>query len=48
MASKSATNLLALLCICCSGGAADRNGAYTVCALCEIEGRVPQTAAAAA
>jgi hypothetical protein len=28
---------LALLCIHCSGGAADKNGAYTVCALCELD-----------
>ncbi|WP_193342211.1 hypothetical protein [Pseudarthrobacter sp. AB1] len=27
---------LALLCIHCSGGAADTNGAYTVCALCVL------------
>ncbi|HEX9086738.1 MAG TPA: hypothetical protein VF867_04350 [Arthrobacter sp.] len=47
MASKSATNLKTLVCICCSGGAVDRNGAYTLCALCELEGRVPELAAAA-
>jgi len=47
MASKSATNLKSLVCICCSGGAADRNGAYTLCALCELEGRSPDLATAA-
>lgn len=26
-------------CIVCSGGVRDVNGAYTVCALCELESR---------
>ena len=38
MATRKPTSpaALALLCIHCSGGAADKNGAYTVCALCEL------------
>lgn len=28
---------LALVCIRCSGGACDANGAYTLCALCELD-----------
>lgn len=27
-----------LLCIACSGGCRDANGAYTLCALCELQG----------
>lgn len=27
-----------LMCIICSGGGMDANGAHTVCALCEIQG----------
>lgn len=27
-----------LVCIVCSGGACDINGAHTVCALCELQG----------
>lgn len=36
--SKSAAVLRerALLCIACSGGCRDDNGAYTLCALCEL------------
>lgn len=34
---KPTASDLALLCIRCSGGAADKNGAYTVCALCELD-----------
>lgn len=38
MASRKPTAAaLALLCIHCSGGAPDKNGAYTVCALCELQ-----------
>ncbi len=37
-----------LLCIVCSGGAPDRTGAYTVCALCELAGAVIPSVAAAA
>lgn len=46
MAKKKDPNLLALLCIVCSGGATDRNGAYTVCALCELNGSSVEPAAA--
>lgn len=35
---------LALLCIHCSGGAADKNGAHTVCALCELDAVLPAAA----
>ncbi|MCU6480187.1 hypothetical protein [Arthrobacter sp. A2-55] len=27
-----------LICIACSGGHRDKNGAYTVCAICELSG----------
>lgn len=47
MAKKSSSGL-EMLCIVCSGGAPDRAGAYTVCALCELTGAaVPVVAAAA-
>lgn len=42
---KSRTGL-ELVCIICSGGARDLNGAFTVCILCAIEGRVPADQAA--
>lgn len=45
MAKKKDTTKT-LLCIICSGGAADRNGAYTVCALCELNGLPLEPAAA--
>jgi hypothetical protein len=35
---------LELVCLICSGGTTDHNGAYTVCVLCELEGRHPDTA----
>lgn len=46
MAKKKDTNTGTLLCIICSGGAADRNGAYTVCALCELNGSTVEPVAA--
>ncbi|QOD05810.1 hypothetical protein [Pseudarthrobacter sp. BIM B-2242] len=46
MAKKKDANVKTLLCIICSGGAADRNGAYTVCALCELSGLAVEPAAA--
>jgi hypothetical protein len=45
--TPTAVRRLALLCIACSGGCRDANGAYTVCALCELQGaEVPEPAAA--
>lgn len=44
--TPSTVRRLALLCIACSGGCRDANGAYTVCALCELQGvQVPELAA---
>ncbi|QOT19290.1 hypothetical protein [Paenarthrobacter sp. YJN-5] len=34
--SPAALRERALLCIACSGGCRDDNGAYTLCALCEL------------
>ncbi|MFB9714209.1 hypothetical protein [Arthrobacter methylotrophus] len=34
--SAAAVREQALLCIACSGGCRDANGAYTLCALCEL------------
>ena len=40
MAGKKRTRLaLVTDCIVCSGGIRDANGAFTVCALCELEGK---------
>ena len=46
MAKKKDANVKTLLCIICSGGAADSNGAYTVCALCELNDIAVEPAAA--
>jgi hypothetical protein len=37
MSTRTRTKHPELLCIVCSGGSRDRNGAYTVCAICVIE-----------
>jgi hypothetical protein len=37
MATRNRNKHPELLCIVCSGGKRDPNGAYTVCALCVIE-----------
>jgi hypothetical protein len=37
MATRTRNKHPELLCIVCSGGKRDPNGAYTVCALCVIE-----------
>ena len=45
----STTCKLVLVCIACSGGGRDANGAYTLCALCEMEGiTAPETVPEAA
>lgn len=36
MSCMSKTSTAVLLCIHCSGGIRDANGAHTVCALCEL------------
>lgn len=36
--SPAAVRARALLCIVCSGGCRDANGAYTLCALCDLQG----------
>lgn len=47
--SAAAVRKLALLCIACSGGCRDANGAYTLCAFCELQGvEVPEEARTAA
>lgn len=47
--SAAAVRELALLCIACSGGGRDANGAYTLCAFCELQGvEAPEAARAAA
>lgn len=47
--SAAAVRELALRCIVCSGGCHDANGAYTLCALCELQGvEVPSAVQTAA
>ncbi|WP_354214834.1 hypothetical protein [Arthrobacter sp. UYCo732] len=47
--SAATVRALALVCIACSGGSQDANGAYTLCALCELQGAaVPEPARTAA
>lgn len=47
--SAAAARKGALLCIVCSGGCRDANGAYTLCAFCELQGAdVPEDARTAA
>lgn len=47
--SAAAIRARALLCIACSGGCRDANGAYTLCALCELqETEAPEAARTAA
>lgn len=47
MTTKKKTRTgLELVCIICSGGDRDLNGAFTVCVLCTIEGLAPAEQAA--
>lgn len=47
--SAAAVRERVLLCIACSGGCRDANGAYSLCVFCELQGvEVPEQARAAA
>lgn len=47
MSPRKKNRHLELLCITCSGGAEDKNGAYTVCALCALKEDLEQLPEAA-